>query len=181
MGADEAYLFTNATTIIPSPATTAANLATAAQLAIPGTGGYPNSSFAGIVWCQASCDIGSNKTLGSAAAPVLLVVDSGAELKIQGKVFGIVFLRSLAGGATLTPAAGYTMTSSEVTNGGSASLRMNAGAVVYGAVVVQGKVEKANGTSSVVYNEDILKGLENNGSLTKYVGVPGSWTDRISY
>ena len=179
MGADEAFLFTFAKTIIPSAATTAANLATAAQLALPGT--YPSSSFSGIVWCQANCDVGANKQLGTPANPVLLVVDDASGFKIQGKVFGLVFVRSLAGTATLTPSTGYTMTSSQITNGGTASVSMNAGAVVYGAVVVQGKVAKANGTASVVYNQDVLTTLTNGGSTTTFVGVPGSWTDSVSY
>jgi hypothetical protein len=187
MGADEAYLFTYADTILPSAATTLANLATAKQLVVPaGTNkknqvatGYPNSGFSGIVWCQVNCDIGANDQLGTAANPVLLVIDGDAT--IQGKVFGLVFMRSLAGGATLTPLAGYTMSSTEVTNGGSTSLTMNAGAVVYGAVVVQGQVKKANGTSSVVYNGDILGTLGSKPTPSQYVGVPGGWTDSVSY
>jgi hypothetical protein len=177
MGVDEAYLFQNAGTIIPSAATTAANLATAAQLVQPGT--YPSSAYSGLVWCQTNCGIGSNQQIGSAASPVLLVIDGNAT--IQGKVFGLVFVRSLAGGATLTPSTGYAMSATEVTNGGNVSLSMNAGAVVYGSLVVQGQVQKANGTSSVVYNGDIFTNLLNSPGLVKFGGVPGAWTDRTSY
>ncbi|NUS38963.1 MAG: hypothetical protein HOQ02_08070 [Lysobacter sp.] len=187
MGADEAYLFQNAKTIIATAAVQAAGLVTASQSALPsGTDakglaatGYPNSGFNGIVWCQTNCDIGSGQQLGSPSNPVLLVVDGSA--KIQGKVFGLVFLRTLAGTATLTPSTGYTMTATEITNGGNAALTMNSGAVVYGAVVLQGQVTKANGTSSVVYNSDVIQTLLGEGSLNKFVGMPGGWTDRTSY
>jgi hypothetical protein len=113
---------------------------------------------------------------------VLLVIDGSAS--IQGKVFGLVFMRSLAKvagvAATLTSSGGYTMTT-EVVDGGSSSLTMNAGAVVYGAIVVQGQVKKANGTSSVVYNSDILGTLGSKPTPSQYVGVPGGWTDSVSY
>jgi hypothetical protein len=190
MGADEVYLFTNAKTIVnPTAAVTTLQLPTAAQLVLPAgkdakgnaTSAYPNSGFEGLVWCQSNCSIGANQQLGSAAHPVLLVIDSASEVSIQGKVFGLVFLRSLAGSKTLTPTTGYTMSSTEIGNGGGASLRMNAGAVIYGAVVIQGQMTKANGTSSVVYNSDVLSALMGEDSFTKFVGVPGSWTDRTSY
>jgi len=92
-------------------------------------------------------------------------------------------MRSLADGATLTPLTvpPYTMSATQIASGGSASLRMNSGAVVYGAVVIQGKMTKANGTSSIVYNSDVITGLMGEGGFTKFVGVPGGWTDRYSY
>ena len=178
MGVDEAYLFTNAQTIIPSAATTAANLATAAQLAQPGS--YPSSAYSGMVWCQTGCTIGSNTQMGTATNPVLLVIDGSAS--IRGTVFGLVFLRSLdAAGNTLTPAGGYTMSASVINNGGNAQLSMNAGATVYGSVVIQGIVNKVNGTSAVVYNKDVLTNLVNNPNFTPFGGVSGSWTDSTSY
>lgn len=187
MGADEAFLFQNAKTIIATPAVQAAGLLAAGQSTLPtGTDakgaaatGYPNSGFNGLVWCQTGCSIGSNQQLGSPENPVLLVIDGSAT--IQGKVFGMVFLRTLAGTATLTPASGYTMSATEVSNGGNAVLDMNAGAVVYGAVVLQGKVNKANGTASVVYNGDVMQTLIGEPAFNKFVGVPGGWTDRTSY
>jgi hypothetical protein len=178
MGVDEAYLFTNAQTIIPSAATTAANLATAAQLTQPGS--YPSSAYSGMVWCQTGCNVGSNTQLGTATNPVLLIADGS--LTIHGTIFGMVFVRSLdAAGDTLTPAAGYTMSSSVIANGGNGTLDMAAGAVTYGSVVIQGVVDKANGTSAVVYNKDVLTNLVNNPNFTPFGGVSGSWTDRTSY
>lgn len=185
MGADEAYLFQNAKTIVnPSAATTAANLPMARQLS---GNSYPSASLSGLVWCQSSCGINSGEVVGSAAAPVLLVIDGSAVIK--GKVYGLVFLRTQAkvGGTavTMTPSTGYTMTTAEINAGGNAELEMHGGAgnsaVVYGAMVVQGTATKLNGSNAVVYNGDVMQSLMNEPSFVQFGGVPGGWTDRVSY
>lgn len=163
MGKDEAYLYENAGKVIPSAATTAANLLKTGQ-AYSGT--FPQASDSGLIWCQTGCDVGSNKVLGSPSKPVLLVVDGAA--KIQGTVYGMIFLRST--GTTLNP-----------TTGGDATLDMNAGAVVYGSVIVQGQVDKANGSAAIVYNADILTNLGKNSIPPVFGGVPGGWSDRSNY
>ena len=180
MGVDEAYLYTNATTIIPSGSTSGLNLLNTSPSQADPYGNYPSSSYRGLVWCQTNCGVGSNKQLGTATNPVLLVSDDCGT--IQGTVFGMVFCRSLnAAGNTLTPAAGYTMAAAVITKGGNASYSMNAGAVVYGSVVIQGIVNKANGTSAVVYNKDVLTNLAKCTCFTPNGGLSGSWSDRTSY
>ena len=95
---------------------------------------------------------------------------------------GAIVLRSTAGGLTITPASGYVMSSTEVENGGNATLDMNAGATVYGSVVVQGQIDKANGTAAIVYNADVLINLTNDPASQRFSGVPGGWSDeRVSY
>jgi hypothetical protein len=64
--------------------------------------------------------------------------------------------------------------------GGTATLDMNAGAAVYGAVVVQGQVNKANGTASIIFNGDVFKNFANSIQPTNS-NLPGAWTDRLSY
>jgi Tfp pilus assembly protein PilX len=176
MGVDEAYLFENARLIIPSAATTSANLLKPGQSA---TCSALNSSAFGLIWDQTGCGVSSNGVVGAPSHPVMLVSDGSTT--IQGNFYGMIFLRTTAGGGTLTPAGGYTMTATEINNGGNAQLSMNAGAAVYGSVVVQGIVNKANGTSAVIYNHDVLTNLAGEPSLNKLGGVPGSWTDRFRY
>ncbi|MFC5577513.1 hypothetical protein ACFPOA_05700 [Lysobacter niabensis] len=176
MGADEAFLFSYAETVInPTAATVALNALTSEQQAITA---YPSTALSGLVWCQSNCDVGSNTVVGSVDNPVVLVIDGSA--RIQGKVFGLVFIRSTTGG-TLTPAAGYTMTSGEVAAGGNAVLDMNAGATVYGAMVVQGKVDKANGTAAIIYDEVVLGAIGKNPKNNRYATLPGAWNDNASY
>jgi hypothetical protein len=159
---DEAYLYSNATYIMPRDAAASALMSPAQTL----PGAYPSANLSGIIWCQAGCNIGAQTQLGTPSKPVLLVVDGAAT--IQGRVFGLVFLRSTEEG-DLNP-----------TTGGSATLRMNAGAAVYGSIIVQGQVEKANGTAAIVYNDDVFRNLSK-AIPPKNSNLPGAWTDRLSY
>ena len=97
---------------------------------------------------------------------MLLVVDG--TLSLQGRLFGLVLVRSLDEGAL------------SASTGGSANLKLNAGAAIYGSVVVQGTIEKANGNAAVVYNEDVFMNLANS-IPPKGSNLPGAWTDRLSY
>lgn len=178
IGVDEDFLFTNATTIV-HPTVATSWFTSSSQI---DSGSYPSSAYSGLIWCQSNCGVGANQQLGTAAGPVILVTDdSGSSGKIQGKVFGLIFARTKAGSATVTPAAGYTMTSGEITAGGNANIAMNSGAIVYGAVVVQGTVQKANGSAAVVYNPDVLGNILKNPANNKFGSLQGSWTDRVSY
>lgn len=175
MGADEAFLFENATKII-NPTTAGAALMDSDQVY---SGTYPASTLSGLIWCQQNCNVGSNTTLGSPDNPVVLVIDGSA--RIQGRVFGLVFLRSTADGATVTPATGYTMDADEIAAGGNATLDMNAGAALYGSVVVQGAIDKANGTAAVIYSESVLNAIGQNPDNNRYGTLPGAWNDRSTY
>lgn len=177
MGADEAWLYEHADKIIPADdAAHTYGGVESATLLKPGQLGaaalLESPAASGIIWCQANCDIGSNDVVGSAAAPVILILD-GPNVSIQGKVWGFVFIRATDD----DPANPATLSA---TTGGTASLRMNAGAVVYGALVVQGVVEKANGTAAVVYDGNVLATLED--SLgSEFATLPGAWNDLRTY
>jgi len=172
MPVDEAYLYDNATAIIPNSAN--ASKVSARKLKACS---YLTSAASGLVWVQsgAGCTrVGSNTQVGTPDAPVLLVWDRA--LDIQGRVFGLVFVRTdtctgpQAGSCTISP-----------TTGGNGTLDMNAGAAVYGSVVIQGVVDKANGTSAVIYNESVLNNLSNEPAFKPFGPVPGSWTDNAAY
>jgi hypothetical protein len=175
IGADEAFLYSYAEKII-NPTTGGAPLVSPDQKY---TGGYPASTLSGLIWCQSNCDIGSNTQLGTPDKPVVVVIDGSAQ--VQGRVFGLVFIRSLAGGVTLTASTGFTFSTSEVAAGGNAVLDMNAGAIVYGAMVVQGKVDKANGTAAIVHDDNVLSAIGKNPNNNRYATLPGAWNDTFSY
>ncbi|WP_213433937.1 MULTISPECIES: PilX N-terminal domain-containing pilus assembly protein [Lysobacteraceae] len=177
LDADEAFLYKNATYILPRDGT-------AQSLMDPSQtwgGGYPSSSLSGIVWCQTNCNIGSNTQVGTPAKPVVLVIDGNA--RIQGRVFGLVFMRTPAATPAKHPLNGahdHTADKLDPATGGTATLDMNAGATVYGAVVVQGKIDKANGTAAIIYSGDVFKNFA--GSIPpKTSNLPGAWTDRLTY
>jgi hypothetical protein len=160
---DEAFLYENATYIMPRDDAAKALMAPSQTLPYA----YPDAQISGIVWCQASCEIGANKKLGTPDKPVLLVVDGTSEMRIQGRVFGLVLVRAME----------ETLSAS---TGGSATLRMNAGSAVYGSVLVQGAVTKANGSAAVIYNEDVFMNLADS-IPPKPSNLPGAWSDRLSY
>jgi hypothetical protein len=58
-------------------------------------------------------------------------------------------------------------------------LQMNAGAAIYGALLIQGQM-KSNGTSAVIYDATVLGGVAEEGGLV-YATLPGAWTDQRSY
>lgn len=163
---DEKYLYTNAAHIIVDADDAQAVRITNGSNKVV-TNSYLNSSASGMIWCQAGCNIGSGVIVGSPDRPVLLVIDGN--VRIQGRVYGMVFVRT-DGAGPIDPAVG-----------GTAVLDMNAGATVYGALVVQGTVDKANGTAAVVYNGDILTRLANDPAGNRYATLPGAWTDLRSY
>lgn len=171
IGADEKFLYERAGTIL-NPTTQGTLLRRPDQ--VPGAAGniyypvttYPSPQASGLVWCQQNCNIGSNTVLGSPLKPVVLVIDGSAT--IQGRIFGLVFLRN-TGTGNMVPALG-----------GNATLDMNAGAAVYGSVVIQGQVSKANGTAAVIYDKKVLEAVAASFPDTPAT-LPGAWTDLRSY
>jgi len=174
VGPDEAYLYQNADKIIARPEN--------AALLKTGQAGTPvllsSASSSGIIWCQQHteapnrCDIGANSQVGTPTAPVILVLDG--PVSIQGTVFGLVFIRDT--GAALNPATGSSLPGACPND---CILTMNAGAAVYGALVMQGQM-KANGTSAVIYDGNVLRTvIEQTGPA--YAALPGAWTDKRSY
>ena len=95
-------------------------------------------------------------------------------MRIQGVVYGFVFIRDT--GTTLHPETGGSGTGSCPNN---CILQMNAGAAIYGALVLQGQM-KSNGTSAVIYDGSVLGTVVEEAGLV-YATLPGAWTDQRSY
>jgi Tfp pilus assembly protein PilX len=165
-GADEAYLYANATQIIPADGVCPSSdqrITTAQCLASVGS---LNSSSVGLIWDQGGSGTTSGQVVGSPDKPVLLVDDHTS--RMQGTLFGLLFIRSV--NTPLDP-----------TTGGDATLDANANGTVYGSVVIQGTAEKLNGTMAIVYNEQVLANLGKEVQFNPFGPVPASWTDRFSY
>ena len=162
VGPDEAYLYKIADKIIPTDANRP--LVRVSQL---GTSALLDSSAShGVIWCQQDCDIGTVQ-VGTPSNPVVLILDG--PVRIQGVIFGFVFIRD--SGSPLDPDTG--------TSTGGEMLQMNAGTAIYGGLVIQGQI-KVNGTSAVIYDGNVLKGIVEDGGMV-YSTLPGAWTDARSY
>lgn len=170
---DESWLYKNADRIIGAPNPSLLNPGQAGTSAL-----LESESTSGIIWCHQDCDIGSGEQVGTVAAPVILVLDG--PVSIQGIVFGLVFIRDPVTHATnpitLDPTSG-SATAGNCPN--NCMLQMNAGAAVYGAVVMQGQMN-VNGTSAVIYDASVLAGLIGDNNI-QYATLPGAWNDQRSY
>jgi Tfp pilus assembly protein PilX len=97
--------------------------------------------------------LSGSTTIGSAAAPVLLIVNGTFSLTGNVTIYGLVFVLGSTG-ITLSlgnsQVIGAMITSEELTIGGS---------------------------SSVTYNASVLNTLKNSNSMTYYAKVAGSWKD----
>lgn len=188
MGADEAFLYTNATFIIPNTNVTYASGSTPSTVAKSTqlttcnkilndsvTTNTLKGSAYGLVWDQQGCGIGSNKQVGTVDNPVMLVEDGTT--KIQGRLFGLLYVRPDLYGSSTGPLDPTTGAAAD----GTGALSTDAGAAIYGAVVVHGTVTKINGTSAIIYSQQVLNNLSNETPLNPFSAVPAAWTDRFAY
>ena len=107
---------------------------------------------------------------GTPSQPVALIYD-GVLTQVHFKFYGLLFVREPNASTTISAATG-----------GSAELGLNAGAVIYGAAIVQGRVSSGGGGSAaIVYKKDVLFNLLNNPDNLNPASMPGSWTDRLRY
>ena len=109
--------------------------------------------------------------IGTPSHPVALIFD-GSLTEVHFRLYGLLFVRE--------PNANLTL---DDTTGGSAEFGMNAGATIYGAAIIQGRVSAGGGgTAAIVYNEKVLSNLINDPELPPSpTALPGSWTDRVRY
>jgi len=101
------------------------------------------------IWLQGNLDIDSGGDIGSAASPVLLVIEGNLDFINDITIHGLVYVRSAD-----WPTAGT--------------------GTVRGAVIAEGNVSGA-GTPRIVYDRALLDFLR----LTtgSFVRVPGGWRD----
>lgn len=157
---DEAFLYQNAVQIIGG---------NAAYMRADQAATSVGASSRGIVWCLTDClqGLNSNTQIGSAAAPVALVIDGSTTNHAQ--IFGLVFMRD--------PAA--TM---DANTGGAAAFKFNAQSSVFGSVIIQGVVPTGSGGGLIYGDSDILKKLLDPGvQPPQFDTLGGGWSDRISY
>ena len=114
----------------------------------------------GNIWVTGECQVGSatSKTIGSPDKPVFLVVDGDFAANAKSVVFGVVFITDAPN------------------PGAPTNLKMNGGAEVYGAVVVDHDIDNFNGNFAIVYNEEIINRATEQAELAP---IPGGWSDTV--
>jgi hypothetical protein len=129
------------------------------------------STIAGMAGYDCVTQLRGLNDIGTPSRPVALIFD-GSLTEVHFRLYGLLFVRE--------PNANLTL---DDTTGGSAEFGMNAGATIYGAAIIQGRVSAGGGgTAAIVYNEKVLSNLINDPELPPNpTALPGSWTDRVRY
>jgi len=107
-----------------------------------------------IVWVQGPVTIDGNLVLGSAASPVMLVVQGNLTVSANLQLFGVLYLHDPSGTSVWNTGAGSTF--------------------IDGAVVAEGNLT-ITGTPTIRFDPEVLRTI--NTSQGSLVRVPGSWRD----
>lgn len=114
-----------------------------------------NGKTASIIWVDVpagqSFTLNSTTTVGSAANPVILVVNGNLELRGSATIYGLVYSTAVLW---------------DNTGGGTSQ--------IVGAAISEGDFE-ANGTPNPTYDASVLNKLAS--SVGNYYKIPGSWRD----
>ncbi len=114
-----------------------------------------NGTTGSSIWIEqtsGTTTIDGNTTIGSAAAPVLLIIDGDLELKGNLTVYGYIFVL----GTTTTDILGNVN--------------------IYGGISTAGNASIA-GNTNVTYNPTVLSTLQSQSTISYFAKVPGSWRD----
>ena len=141
---------------VPSSSAVTYLTANAVQITSCGT---LNAASSGLYWYTGvgDCDLGG--TIGSVQNPVVLVSNAKVTIQSNGQVFGIVYVRSVAGTSDLLKATGTPQ--------------------IYGSVILEGNANLA-GTPTIVYNKAVLRNIGNSSKFLRYGPIPGSWSDSVN-
>ena len=125
---------------------------------ITATGPACGSALAGrtleILWVEGDCVINSTDVVGSATAPVLLIVTGSLRIVGAGRVYGMVY-----NGATDADNA-------DINSAGRGS--------IVGAAITEGSASVA-GKMDMIYDRSLLTTLQ--AKLGSYARTPGGWKD----
>lgn len=131
-----------------------------------------NANSRGLIWVKVTCKLGT--VIGSVDHPVALVIDGDIDLDNGAEVYGIVY-----GRATATNSEDCIPTGSKIV-GCPFFLQGGGKARVFGSIVIEGGA-KPNGNIDLIYIPSLIANLNTAEENNRYAGLPGSWTDRVSY
>ncbi|WP_432696815.1 PilX N-terminal domain-containing pilus assembly protein [Marinobacterium sp. YM272] len=114
-----------------------------------------------LIWIEGNCKLPTR--VGKEEAPIILVIHGDVTANANIVMYGILFAFSDI--YTATPKEDY-------------GIKLTGTATVYGVVMVNGTAEQVTGTYTLVYSNDLLDKLTNDGEgFDELARFPGSWTD----
>lgn len=116
-----------------------------------------SAASSGLIWVTGDCS--SSSTIGSAAAPVLLVVEGDASFTGGAETFGLLYMFDPAGAARQLQTVGNNH--------------------IHGAVIAHdSNVDLQMGGSYIIeYDGDVLAKLKNSPNARALARIPGTWSD----
>ncbi|UXI69683.1 hypothetical protein [Tahibacter amnicola] len=112
-----------------------------------------NEKSTGLIWVKGDCDLPD--VVGTPEEPVVLVVENAVRLSGNAVFFGMMFIRSSDGTATMDGAGNVK---------------------VFGSIVVEGNVNLRGGLD-IVYAQEITDAINNSPAFNRLGRLPGSWLD----
>lgn len=115
------------------------------------------AASSGLIWVTGDCS--SSSTIGSAAAPVLLVVEGNASFNGGANTYGLLYMFDPAGAAR--------------------ELKTNGNNHIHGAVIAHDSNVDLDmgGTYIIEYDKDVLTELKNSPNARALARIPGAWSD----
>jgi hypothetical protein len=117
-----------------------------------------NENSGGLYWITGeSCQVSSSAVIGSPEYPVLLISAAGnTHFNGGSTLFGILYVFDGEVGEY------------------QATLSANGNNIIYGSVIVDGKVDKIDGTFDLIFADDLLDQVE---GFNGFAAVDGGWRD----
>ncbi|MGE0810858.1 MAG: PilX N-terminal domain-containing pilus assembly protein [Immundisolibacter sp.] len=139
-----------------------------------------NASSTGLYWVTGNCDMPANSTVGSRAAPAIVVFEGNASFRSNSHFWGMVvgadMQRSCPGA---TPTDPYSVdTACTSTDGTPNEVDVNGTFTVHGAMIVEGEVDGV-GDYKAVYDPCVFAAMGAGTSFDQYGPVAGSWNDAL--
>lgn len=123
--------------------------------------------LSGTVWVTGDCTIPSNSVVGSATAPLQLIVESGIfTMNANSTFYGLLF-------AFGPPPSPYN----------AGAIKANGGAKFYGSMISNDTTDmglQINGTFDMVYSKNVMDIISNDSTYKTMARIPGSWSDFLT-
>ncbi len=115
------------------------------------------SSSSGLFWITGNCGPG-NGTFGSAARPIIIIVERNIDMNGNTKIYGLLYAISVP------PALG-------------GSIKLAGTVTIVGALVSDHQVDMGSGAFSMVFSRPVLSNLGT--TSASFAKVPGGWLDQL--
>lgn len=123
--------------------------------------------LSGTVWVTGDCTIPSNSVVGSATAPLQLIVESGEfTMNANSTFYGLMM-------AFGPPPGPYN----------AGDIQANGGAKFYGSMISNDTTDmglQINGTFDMVYSKNVMDIISNDSKYKTMARIPGSWADFLT-